>query len=102
LGSISGLPGRLGFFDFFAAGEFQEVGIDFAGQPRIGIACLIAWVGWSGLPWPAARRGRCAAETGDYSRGLLYYPTGSFCPRVHQPGFFMNDKDVNDKERWRR
>jgi hypothetical protein len=42
LGSISGLPGRLGFFDFFAAGEFQEVRIDFVGQPRIGIGRLVA------------------------------------------------------------
>ena len=59
LGSISGpwgpqagFPGRLGLLDFLAAGEFQEVGIDFVGQPGVGIACLVAWMGWSGLALP--------------------------------------------------
>jgi hypothetical protein len=32
LGSIAGFPGRLGFFDFFAAGEFQEVGDQLRGS----------------------------------------------------------------------
>ena len=59
LGSISGpwrpqagLPGRFGFFDFFAAGEFQEVGIDFLGQPRISASMAAAqdWAVAAALP----------------------------------------------------
>ena len=36
LSSLSRFPGRLGLFDFFAAGEFQEVKINFVGQPGVG------------------------------------------------------------------
>jgi hypothetical protein len=51
-GPQAGFPGRLGLLDFLAAGEFQEVGIDFVGQPGVGIACLVAWMGWSALALP--------------------------------------------------
>ena len=48
----AGLPGRFGFFDFFAAGEFQEVGIDFLGQPRISASMAAAqdWAVAAALP----------------------------------------------------
>jgi len=58
-GLFSGLPSRLGLVDFLSAGEFQEVGIDFVGQPRIGIIVMAEARVWAiGLvAW--VRRGGC-------------------------------------------
>ena len=54
----SGFPGRLGFFDFFASGEFQEVGIDFVGQPRISASMAAAQAGAVAAALPGVARGK--------------------------------------------
>jgi len=63
LGSISGLPGQgsqigSGSSNFFAAGEFQEVGIDFVGQPRISASMAAAQAGAVAAALPGVARGK--------------------------------------------
>ena len=68
LGNISGFPGRIGLFDFFAAGEFQVVRIDFVGQPRIS-ASMAAAQDWAvAAALPGAARTAPAHELGSAAK----------------------------------
>ena len=55
-GPQAGFPGRLGLFDFLAAGEFQEVVINFVGQPRISASMAAAQAGAVAAALPGVAR----------------------------------------------